>query len=138
MTLPGKTLPPSRCTAPSKHTLWLPIGWCRRGRRGQRRSPGRAARYITVTNAYKDQDNTLSTEERGCKRRRSKERSSETERQRGVKKGEVVREGGREAGRGQRGISFLLNKTERKWPFYTLFRRCGRVASVDVNGVHGR
>lgn len=56
--------------------------------------------YITVTNAYKDQDNTLNTHEDkkkgggGLKRGRSEERCGENERHRGVKKREVVSEGG--------------------------------------------
>lgn len=55
--------------------------------------------YITVTNAYKDKDNTLNTHEDkkgggGFKRGRSEERCGENDRHRGGKKREVVSEGG--------------------------------------------
>lgn len=118
--LPGKTPPSSRVTAP-------PIGCCRCSEAGAVGgiSPLSRHSYITTTNAHKDQDNTLNTHKKkgwgvGGARRREQ-------------RGEVQGDRG-EGGRGQRGIGFLVNKTDRKWPFYTPFRRCGRAASVDVNG----
>lgn len=96
-------------------------------------SPLSRCTYITVTNAHKDQDTTLGTVGRGGLKEGAARRGAARLKD---KRGESRK--GRWGGRGQQGISFLLNTTERKWPFYTPFGRCGRAVSVDVNGVHGR
>lgn len=65
--------------------------------------------YITVTNACKEQDNTLDTEQGGGLQKREK-RGEVTEGQRGVKKKEVGRGGGEGSMRHQ--LSAQQNREE--------------------------